>query len=85
MVGSRHLDFWKDKDGRQVAKARWVAVGHTDSDLKDLTTYSPIVSGDSWMLCLQVLSWHGWTVELGDISSVFMNGEFFRRQNGAVY
>ena len=60
-------DSWK-------AKSRWVILGHTDPDLKFISTFSPVLSRDGFMTCLQLLTSYGFTAQFGDISSAFCSG-----------
>eukprot|EP00959_Pyramimonas_sp_CCMP1952_P447788 9376487-Pyramimonas_sp.AAC.1 len=82
---SRHCYTWKQKDGRRQAKCRWVGRGDKDPDLAELETYSPIVSKEAWMMSMQLNVSMGFDIELGDISSAFMNGYRYQRKQGPLY
>ena len=85
IVPSRHCYSWKYKDGKRVGKCRWVGRGDKDPDLKELNTYSPMITREAWMASMQANVSHGFTIELGDISSAFMNGLPLERKNGPIY
>ncbi|CAK0909173.1 unnamed protein product, partial [Prorocentrum cordatum] len=61
--------------GWRMAKARWTVQGHTDPDLLELETYSPVVGKDSVFLILQILCTNKWTLQLADITSAFTAGD----------
>ena len=44
-----------------------------------------MVTKDAWMMSLQLNVSHGFDIELGDISSAFMNGLPYQRKQGPLY
>ena len=85
ILGSRHCYSWKPTDEDQIAKCRWVALGHQHPGLAKLMTYAPMVTKESWMLAMQYLASGGFEMELGDISSAFMNGLPYLFEGGHLY
>ena len=85
ILGSRHCYSWKPTDEDQIAKCRWVALGHQHPGLVKLMTYAPMVTKESWMLAMQYLASGGFEMELGDISSAFMNGLPYLFEGGHLY
>ncbi|CAK0841699.1 unnamed protein product [Prorocentrum cordatum] len=69
----------------RMAKASWTVQGHTDPDLLDLETYSPVVGKDSVFLILQILCSNKWTLQLADITSAFTAGDPLDRSQGSLY
>ena len=65
-----------------VAKARWVALGHTDPDLEKRSTFAPVLSKDGFHVVLQMLASLGWDLNLADGSSAFMAGDLYDREQG---
>ena len=74
ILASRHCYTWKPTEEGETAKCRWVALGHQHPGLAKLMTYAPMVTKESWMMAVQFLASFGFDLELGDISSAFMNG-----------
>ena len=68
-----------------LAKARWVVLGHTDPDLKEIVTFAPVLIKDGFMTLLQILATFGFKLQLGDVSSAFMSGEYYERQQGPLF
>ncbi|CAK0875279.1 unnamed protein product, partial [Prorocentrum cordatum] len=83
-ASKRQLMFMGDGTWR-MAKARWTVQGHTDPDLLDLETYSPVVGKDSVFLILQILCSNKWTLQLADITSAFTAGDPLGRSRGSLY
>ncbi|CAK0794430.1 unnamed protein product, partial [Prorocentrum cordatum] len=83
-ASKRQLMFMSDGTWR-MAKARWTVQGHTDPDLLDLETYSPVVGKDSVFLILQILCSNKWTLQLADITSAFTAGDPLDRSQGSLY
>ena len=68
-----------------VAKGRWVVLGHTDPDLKTISTFAPVLGKDGFFLVLQLLATCRFELCLGDVSSAFMSGDQYDRTEGPLF
>lgn len=72
-----------------IVKGRWCLQGHLDPDLNDKAAegklQSPTLNQLSRMLLMQIISSHGWDLQLGDIKSAFLESGMIEEKYRPLY
>ena len=71
----RWILTWKDAPSNSVAKARLVIKGFTDPDLTTIRAEAPTLSKLGRHMLLQMGASHGFTFEMGDVKTAFLQGD----------
>ena len=79
-VSTRWVVTEKYKDGEKMAKARLVARGIEETDLRDIRKDSPTCGKDSLRLCLIILASKHWKISSLDIKAAFLQGKEINRE-----
>ena len=78
-VSTRWVVTEKNKDGEKVVKARFVARGFEETDLKDIRKDSPTCGKDTLRLCLTILASKHWKISSKDIKATRLEGKEINR------